>query len=162
MKFSDEFNKIVEYARDEAARTGRKSIETLHLLLGIIRHGDNGAMRAVKALGADPAKLKKDIEDSFGDNRPIPFQEIGSIGLSLQARGVIGLAMYEARTSHARETGAIHLLLGISNSEAGSFLEKLGISHSSIMEFAGKCASGKKRLRKLTFVIPIDKDKPVS
>lgn len=161
MKFSEEFNKIVEYAQNEAARTGCRSIETKHLLLGIIRHKNNSACLAIEASGADSDELKKTLDDSLGNNPAVPFPEIGSIELSLQARGVIGLAMFEARTAHATQVMAIHLLLGISNSEERSFLERLGISHSSLMEQISK-ASERRKKKEITFVIPIDPDKPLS
>ena len=58
MKISDELNLIVRYAREEAMRTGSYGIGTDHLVLGILRHADNNACRALRGLGADPEHVK--------------------------------------------------------------------------------------------------------
>ena len=62
MKISDELNLIVRYAREEAMRTGSYGIGTDHLVLGILRHADNNACRALRGLGADPEEMKQFID----------------------------------------------------------------------------------------------------
>ena len=47
IKVSDELNGIINYSRDEAMRTGSYGIGPDHLFLGIIRHEDNNAFRAM-------------------------------------------------------------------------------------------------------------------
>ena len=41
IRISEELNSIINYAREEAMRTGSYGIGPDHLFLGIIRHGDN-------------------------------------------------------------------------------------------------------------------------
>ena len=43
LQLSDEVQKIMTYSREEAMRLGNYTIGPEHLLLGILRHGDNEA-----------------------------------------------------------------------------------------------------------------------
>ena len=54
IKISDQLNGIIKYAREEAMRTGSYGIGPDHLFLGLIRHEDNTAFRALRDLGLDP------------------------------------------------------------------------------------------------------------
>ena len=60
IKISDQLNGIIKYAREEAMRTGSYGIGPDHLFLGLIRHEDNTAFRALRDLGLDPEELKQD------------------------------------------------------------------------------------------------------
>ena len=48
----------VEYAASEAVRSGSGCIGTEHLLLGILREGDNMAIRLLRGCGIDPRRLQ--------------------------------------------------------------------------------------------------------
>ena len=47
----------VELAVSEAARTGAGYIGTEHLLMGLLREGNNMALRILRTVGIDPKKL---------------------------------------------------------------------------------------------------------
>ena len=61
IKISRELNIIINFARDEAMRTGSYGISPDHLMLGIIRHRDNAAADALLGLGVDLEMLKQSI-----------------------------------------------------------------------------------------------------
>ena len=46
--------KIIELALNEAARLGHRYVGTEHLLMGILREGDGGAVRVLAGAGAEP------------------------------------------------------------------------------------------------------------
>ena len=52
IRISEELNSIINYAREEAMRTGSYGIGPDHLFLGIIRHGDPPACPPLRGLGA--------------------------------------------------------------------------------------------------------------
>ena len=47
MRIAEELNDIVKYAREEAMRTGSYGIGVDHLMLGLLRHAENNACRAL-------------------------------------------------------------------------------------------------------------------
>ena len=73
MHVSDELNRILNYAREEAMRTGAYEIGTDHLLLGLLRAGDNSACSALTALGIDLADFKLFVESQIFKRQSVPY-----------------------------------------------------------------------------------------
>ena len=61
---------VVELAVSEAARTGAGYIGTEHLLMGILREGNNMALRILHTVGADPRKMYATITQKLSDTSP--------------------------------------------------------------------------------------------
>lgn len=116
-RFSKELDKVVDYAREEAMRTGYYAIETEHLLLGILRHSDNPACEALEAEGMDLDLLKNTLDASILREDSIPYNESDDIFLSRDAQNMLSLAIFEASRTGAQEAGAGELLLAIAHSE---------------------------------------------
>ena len=72
-------DKILEYAREEAVRTGWMSITPEHLVLGMIRHGDNEACRFLTDSGLSLARLKSMILDEIDRGCSVPYRDSGQI-----------------------------------------------------------------------------------
>ena len=51
--FSAQVKEIISFSREEALRLGNDFIGTEHLLLGLIREGDNTAVRILKSFNVD-------------------------------------------------------------------------------------------------------------
>ena len=62
--FSAQVKEIISYSREEALRLGNDFIGTEHLLLGLIREGDNTAIRILKSFNVDLYELRKEIEQA--------------------------------------------------------------------------------------------------
>jgi ATP-dependent Clp protease ATP-binding subunit ClpC len=60
--FSAQVKEIISFSREEALRLGNDFIGTEHLLLGLIREGDNTAIRILKTFNVDLYELRKEIE----------------------------------------------------------------------------------------------------
>lgn len=132
---SKELEKIIAYAKEEAMRTGCYAIVTDHLLLGILRHSENDAARALASLGADGRSLKKMLEDSLRSGIDIPFSDFDNIHLSRDAQNTLNMTMLEASMSGRGEAGPRELLLAICRSVPAPgklHLERLGITHGSL------------------------------
>ncbi len=65
--FSPQVKEIISFSREEALRLGNDSIGTEHLLLGLIREGDNTAIKILKQLNVDLYELRKEIEIAVKD-----------------------------------------------------------------------------------------------
>lgn len=135
MRISDELDSIVKYAREEAMRTGNYGIRTDHLTLGIIRHGENDALRAMASLGVDCEGLKQWIDAQLGRDGIIPYTHVDQVVLTRGAQNIINLSILEATRFRHAETRSIHLLLAICRAEncTSSFLKKYGVDHMSVL-----------------------------
>lgn len=116
-RFSDELEKVVEYAREEAMRTGYYAIGTEHLMLGVLRHARNAACEALEAEGMDLDLLKSSLDAQILREESIPFNEIDEVFLSREAQNTLSLAIVEASKLDLEEAGAGDLLLAITGNE---------------------------------------------
>jgi ATP-dependent Clp protease ATP-binding subunit ClpC len=107
---------VIQYSREEALRLGHDYIGTEHLLLGLIRDGDGVAIKLLKGLTVDTAKLRRAVEDAvkgtIGTN-----VHIGSIPLTKQAEKVLKITYLEAKIFKSDVIGTEHLLLSILRDE---------------------------------------------
>ena len=113
IKFSQEMISVAGFAREEAMRTGHYGIDADHLMLGLLRHGDNDACRALADAGIDLDALKDDIDKSIFMDRSIPYFDMDRVNLTEGAVGVLTGAGYEALKSGTRFIAPAHLLLSI-------------------------------------------------
>ena len=58
LRLSKELNDILSYSREEAMRLGSLTITPDHLILGLVRHGDNHAHHILSSMGIDKEMLK--------------------------------------------------------------------------------------------------------
>jgi len=65
--FSAQVKEIISYSREEALRLGNDFIGTEHLLLGLIRDGENTAIKILKQLNVDLYELRKEVEIAVRD-----------------------------------------------------------------------------------------------
>ena len=65
--FSAQVKEIISYSREEALRLGNDFIGTEHLLLGVIREGENTALKVLQALNVDLYELRKEVEMAVKD-----------------------------------------------------------------------------------------------
>lgn len=138
MRISEELNLIVKYARDEAMRTGSYGIGTDHLMLGMIRHGENNACKALAGLGIDLTEMKSYIDMHVFRQSNIPYSEIDQIVLSRAAQSILNLTILEATRLRNPDTDGTHLLLAISRSSdnyAQNFLKQKGLTYTVILTF---------------------------
>lgn len=135
LKFSDELLKILEYSGNEALRTGSLGIGVDHLMLGIIRHGRNEAVAALKESGISPEELKKEIDAAVFSDKAVAYSELKNIKATRPAKSVISMAAFEALKNGGQEVFARHLLLAISltngNVSAESLLRR-GATHEKL------------------------------
>ncbi|MGX5691449.1 ATP-dependent Clp protease ATP-binding subunit [Arcticibacter tournemirensis] len=111
-KFSPRVKDVISYSREEALRLGHDYIGTEHLLLGLIREGDGMAIKVLKALGVDTARLRRSIEDAVKGTSGTTAN-LGNIPLTKQAEKVLKITYLEAKIFKSDVIGTEHLLLSI-------------------------------------------------
>lgn len=111
--FSAQVKEIISYSREEALRLGNDFIGTEHLLLGLIREGDNTAVRILKSFNVDLYELRKEIEMAVKDKTGKNIANINSLPLTKQAEKVIRVTVLEAKALKSTTVETEHLMLSI-------------------------------------------------
>ncbi|HOZ85788.1 MAG TPA: ATP-dependent Clp protease ATP-binding subunit [Niabella sp.] len=111
--FSNQVKEIISFSREEALRLGNDFIGTEHLLLGLIREGDNTAIRILKGFNIDILELRKEIELAIKDKTGKNIANINSLPLTKQAEKVIRVTVLEAKALKSNQVETEHLMLSI-------------------------------------------------
>jgi uncharacterized protein (TIGR02246 family) len=115
-RFTEKARRVIFFARYEASQYGSPTIETEHLLLGLLREDGTFVIRLLKPQ-TSAAWFRSEIEETIQVNERISVAV--EVPLSHDSKQVLTLARSEADNLKSRHIGTEHLLLGI-----------LGIEHS--------------------------------
>lgn len=135
IKFSTDLQTILCYARDEAMRTGSYGIGADHIVLGLLRHRDNNACRALAACGIEAQALKEAVDAKVFADRAVPWEERVRVRPTRAAAALLGVAAYEMLKYGPPEILSSHLLLALMRSEKGAavdFLRQAGLDYDQI------------------------------
>src|SRR5213078_3838928 len=111
--FSTQVKEIISFSREEALRLGNDFIGTEHLLIGLIREGDNTAVRILKSFNVDLYELRKEVELAVKDKTGKNIANINSLPLTKQAEKVIRVTVLEAKSLKSPTVETEHLMLSI-------------------------------------------------
>jgi ATP-dependent Clp protease ATP-binding subunit ClpC len=116
--FTDRVRKVLQMAREEAARLHHEYVGTEHVLLGLIREGEGVAAAVLTNLNVDLEEIQQKIEETVKKGKAgaaagpdLPYTS--------RAKKVLELAMAEARELNHSYVGTEHLLLGLLREEKG-------------------------------------------
>ena len=132
IRISEELNRIIGYAREEAMRTGNYGISPDHLFLAIIRHRDNAAAEVLSGLGVDLEEMKRSIDERLWTNEPIPYSDAESITFSRGAHNVLSMTVLEATRQMSGVATPEHLLLALCHYAGSGFGQTWKKSECSI------------------------------
>ena len=138
IRISDELNDIIRYAKDEAMRTGSYGIGPDHLFLGVLRHGDNAAFKAIVAQGIDTDGFKRFIDSHIFTNEPIPYSESDKISFTRYAQNVLSITVLEASKQGVTEAGSLHLLLALCRTTENygqAYLRQHGVDYGRLLSY---------------------------
>lgn len=134
---SDTLNSILNFARDEAMRTGSYQISPDHLYLGILRHSDNIAAMHLRFMGVELSDFKEYIDSEISTGKHIPYSEIDNITLSRNSSNIVNLAVLEVAKALGNTVGPQHLLLALLGTKAcfgTQYLIRQGIDHDMLLD----------------------------
>ena len=138
ISISDELSSIINFAREEAMRTGSYGIAPDHLFLGILRHRENTAVDALRGAMIDIDEMKQFIDEKIFTNEHIPYSDIDKISFSRGAQNVLSFTILEATKLRSAQASSQHLLLALckSGSSYGStYLNDLGVDYMHIYRY---------------------------
>ena len=123
--FTDRVRKVLQMAREEAARLHHEYVGTEHILLGLIREGEGVAAAVLTNLNVDLDEIQQRIEETVKKGKA-PAPEGPDLPYTSRAKKVLELAMSEARELNHSYVGTEHLLLGLLREEKGIAAQVLG------------------------------------
>lgn len=135
IKFSPEMLTILGYARDEAMRTGCYGIGADHIVLGLLRHRDNNACRALSAFGVNPETLKEAIDARVFSDHAVPWHDQARVLPTRSAAALASAAAYEALKHDQHVILSSHFLLALLRSEGNAaveFLRREGLRYDTL------------------------------
>ena len=141
IRISEELNSIINYAREEAMRTGSYGIGPDHLFLGIIRHGDNPGCTTLRGLGADLNSMKAFIDSRIFTNEQIPYSELENITFSRSSQNVLNITVLEAGRMKCKEALTQDLLLALcraTGSYGQAYLRNIGVDYGRVLPYMDK------------------------
>jgi len=138
MKISEKLATILSYAREESLRTGNESISTDHLMLAMLRDGQNEACSALSALGIDLKLFKATLDKYLFKADPLPYEELGNLNFTKEAKETTSIAMLEAGSAKREAALPCDLLLAICRNHTClslAYLKDNGLSYDKIVRW---------------------------
>ncbi len=130
-KFTQRARRVLGLAHQEAERLHHPTINTEHLLLGLIEEDGGVASRVLRDLGLETARVHEVVEQLSGYGT----SDAARIDLSQGVQQVLEFAIEEARKLEHHYIGTEHLLLALVRSSEGWALEalkRLGVTPEQI------------------------------
>lgn len=135
-QYSQKLSDILVYSKEEASRLRCDYIGPEHLLLALMRDGNNVAVELLTKLHTDLRLIKKEIESDI--ERSNNFNETSqSLALNSIANKIMRLCLLEARMLKKSPADAEHLLLALlkeNHNMAADVLTRNDVSYDKVAE----------------------------
>ena len=137
-RISEKLNSILSLSKEEAERLSYPEVQPEHLLLGMIRDGNNKAIELLASLGVDIFELRYKLESLQPASQiaadKVPIERIA---LSETVTRLLKISILEARLQKKDQADAEHLLLAIARdrtSGTAGILSSYNVDYRSILE----------------------------
>ena len=138
MQVTQNLNKILYYAHDEAERLRCKTVEPEHLLLAIIRLGEGSAYELLRQSSFEPSEAKTQLDK----NLRVDKNTLEPVTRSAQVERILRIAEGISREYNTDVIGSAHLLLAIMREQinhAATYLEgEWGVTYQKLVELYGQ------------------------
>src|SRR6478752_5590162 len=136
-RYTERARRVIFFARYEASQFGSTTIETEHLLLGLIREDKNLTNRFLRNHSSIES-VREEIE-----GRTVIREKVSTsidLPLSNECKRIIAYAAEEAERLNSYHIGTEHVLLGIFREKkcvAAEILQQIGLRLNTIREELG-------------------------
>lgn len=144
--FTEKIKQILQYSYEEAKRENSAFITPNHLLMSILRDGENSASDLLQAMGIDLHRMQEKLRASHFDSAPTAQDNISTtadssalLSLDPKATQIMKISQLEARMNRADSVGTVHLLLAMLKHEqntAAEILAEMGVTFNSARQEA--------------------------
>ncbi len=143
-RFTPQARHVILSAQEEARRFRHDSVGTGHILLAIMREGDEGITRVFKSLGVNPESVRMQVEGAIGHGEGVPY---GDVPFHSQGRTILTNALNECRRLRQRvlpaSLGALRQVPPGEGDLGGSGPELHAHRHAPSLVPTGRSASSK-------------------
>ncbi|MBO5012193.1 MAG: NDP-hexose 4-ketoreductase, partial [Elusimicrobiaceae bacterium] len=146
-RFTENAQKIILIAQEEAKRLNHDYVGTEHILLGLSAIEGTVSNKILSNLGVTFRKVRQEIEKMVGVGDTIML--LGEIPFTPRAKKVLEFSVEESQMLGTEHIGTEHILLGLIREEegmAGKILENLGLNldlvRETVLNFLGDAEPG--------------------
>ena len=110
-KYNEKARRALFFARYEASKLGSRVIESEHVLLGILREGEDSVLELFARFNIKPEELRREIE-----GERVFVERVSStaeLPLSEETKKVLAYAAHEAESMSHKAVGSEHLTIGL-------------------------------------------------
>ncbi len=110
-KYNEKARRALFFSRYEASKRGSRIIESEHILLGLLREGEETVSTICRRFGVQEADLRREIEGCrvFAER----ISSTAELPLSEDSKRILAYASHEAETMLHANVGPGHLIIGI-------------------------------------------------
>lgn len=137
MRFSERMRRTMAAAVFEVARRDASSLETHHLLLGLLSTAPNTAVTVLEGIGIDLTKLSTELDAIQPRRREVDARHVPVPREMPGARAVLHWAVQEAEADEQKIVGSEHLLMALAREHfghAGRVLRDAGADPGAITD----------------------------
>ena len=136
VNYTNKLNQILQYSKEEALRLQNDFIGPEHIMLGILRDGENNAYKVLESShDIDMIELRKQIETLLLESSNSSNTQ-SKLTLNDTSRTILNLCVLESKLLRSQQTDAEHLLLAImkqKNNIPATILADNNISYSRLL-----------------------------
>ena len=130
-KFTEKARRVMFFARYEASQFGSESIQSGHLLLGLLRESEKTSTQLLERMGVQTSTLRERLVAALTpkDRKITPSSTSIDIPMEEEVKHILQHATAESAKLNHKHVGAEHLLLGMLKEEgclAGRLLKEAG------------------------------------
>jgi ATP-dependent Clp protease ATP-binding subunit ClpC len=133
--YTDEARRVIFWARHQVSELGSKSIDTGHLLLGLLRV-DGALVSGLTSPSKSADDLRTQVRGKMAIGKRMPTSV--DVPLSEESKKVLKYAAEESKQMSRRSIGVEHLLLGMlrqQGSVAESVLRENGLTLAAARQY---------------------------
>lgn len=134
-RFTENAQKIILIAQEEAKRLNHDYVGTEHILLGLTSIDGTVSNKILSDLGITFRKVRQEIEKLVGIGDTIML--LGEIPFTPRAKKVLEFSVEESQMLATEHIGTEHILLGLIREEEGmasNILQNLGVTLNAVRE----------------------------
>ncbi|MBR2865376.1 MAG: ATP-dependent Clp protease ATP-binding subunit [Elusimicrobiaceae bacterium] len=134
-RFTENAQKIILIAQEEAKRLNHDYVGTEHILLGLTSLDGTVSNKILSSLGITFRKVRLEIEKMVGVGDAVML--LGEIPFTPRAKKVLEFAVEESQSLGTEHIGTEHILLGLVREEegmAGTILQNLNVTLNAVRE----------------------------
>lgn len=136
-QFSQKVSEVIVFSKEEADRLHSAGISPAHLLLGLIRDGENKAITILSDCHINLQEIKQQLENRLKEPDTGYASDHEAAGITIDTSRILKMCLLEARLMKKSVADAEHILLAILKDEkniAAAVLTENGVSYKQIFE----------------------------